>query len=679
MAVDLRPFEAAFPDEVREAIELARAAHGPAVDWVLAKYPRHQIDAAVALLRTGPPELAGWCAGITMFGDSSRVIAGIIDREGLYAAIPHVLDAFAAGINARVKPTKHQWGSIERLANRNSTASPGFLAMLPAAVCQVAPIARAHACRIAAMLGDPAREVLLAAQATAAPREREKLDAALETFVAAPVESTAESALLRRLLAAWRTTRDPALEPAIARLGRMLAIMRGPLLSKQQAYYETEGIWLRRARDRDPADLDVLLDVPLPRFGDAHARLYQLAKRDPDPRLARLLDLALAYRNEGAKLFDRIANTLASHIASPALRDRLDAIERLGPRHAAAIAELREAIPTARPADPALLAEAEVATRVRAELEALHVQAARHPEDLGLRAVLADALQSAGDPRGEFIALQLAIANGATDPRLQRRAALLLDAHFAIWTAELPGLVRDRSRFESGFLVAAQFEGTPQGLELSAGRPIWGTVEELEFAQRDIRLGPIAHGAPHLHTITSGHNEPLHLLEATGPHPAVRAVGCLYSSWLPDQRDRLPDLAVVGGMWSGANALAEFRAAIPRARAFGLDALVWFDNVDFSSYDGTLELRFTLTRRRGGAFRPAGWAVRIPLAGPIQLAWSGPHDAPDFEPDLRSLLDHAARLGRGPCELYLPSPMTCPSDLEVAPGRPIDLTAANRT
>jgi uncharacterized protein (TIGR02996 family) len=460
----------------------------------------------------------------------------------------------------------------------------------------------------------------------------------------------------------------------------MLAIMRGPLTSRPQAsYYEAEGIWLRRARDRDPADLDVLLDVPLPWFGDAHARIDQLAKRDPDPRLARLLDLALAYPNEGAKLFDRIANVLASHVASPGLRDRLDAIERLGPRHAAAIAELREAIPASRPADPALLAEAEAATRVRAELDALHVQVASHPEDLGLRAVLADALQSAGDPRGEFIALQLAIANGATDPKLHRRVALLLDAHFAIWTEELPGLASDGSRFESGVLVAARFEGTPQGLALSAGRPVWSTVEELDLSLRDLELGPIVRGAPRLHTITSGHDEPLHLLEASGPHPAVRAVGCLFSGWLPSQRDRLPNLAVVGGVWSGATALAEFRAAIPSARAFGLDALLWFDSVDFSSFDGTLELRFTLTRRRGGAFRPAGWAVRIPLAGPVQLAWSGPEDAPDFEPDLRSLLDHAARLGRGLCELYLPPSMACPGDLVVAPGRPIDLTAANRT
>ena len=252
MGVDPRPFEPAFPDAVREAVALARAGHGPAVDWVTAKYPRHQIDTALELLRSGPPELAGWFAGITMFGDRSRVIAGRIDLERLYAPIPSILDAFAAGIRANIKPTKHQWGSIERLATRNSTASLAFLSLLPAAVCQEAPIARAHACRIATLLGDPAREVLEAAQATAPPRERVKLEAALTTFVPAPVESTAELALLVRLLAEWRTTRAPALEPPIARLGRMLATMRGPLTTKQQAsYYETEGIWQRRARDRD--------------------------------------------------------------------------------------------------------------------------------------------------------------------------------------------------------------------------------------------------------------------------------------------------------------------------------------------------------------------------------------------------------------------------------------------
>ena len=688
MAVDPQPFEPAFPDGVREAFEFGQVGLGAAADWVTAKYPRNQIDAALALLRTGPPELAGWCAGITMFGDKSRVIAGTIDRERLFATIPYILDAFAAGIAANVKPTKHQWGSIERLVTRNATAGPGFVALLPAAVCQEAPIAREHACRIAALLGDPAREVLTGALATAGPRERSRLEHALATFVTEPVDATAEAELLVRLLAAWRSTRDPALEPPIARLGRMLATMRGPLITKQQAsYFEAEGIWHRRARDRDPADLDILLDVPLPWSGDVHARVELLAKGQPDPRLARLLDQALAYPNREANLFDRTVKALAFHFASPLLEPLFAAIQQRGPRHGAAIAAMREATRVPRPADPALLAEAEAATRARAQLDELYAQAARNADDLGLRAVLADALQAAGDPRGELITLQLAIAEGATDPKLHRRAAMLLDAHFATWTAELPSLSPTQSRFERGFLVRARYEGAQEGLELSAGRLIWHTIEELDVSLREATPGSVVCGAPRLRTITSSHDAPLLSLESGRVEsgrlelvrPNARAIGCLYTGWLPNDRERWPDLAVVAGVWSGGDAVGEFRLAIRRAKELGLDALVWFDSVDFSSVDGTLELRFTLTRGRGGGFRPLGWAVRIPLTGPIQLAWSGPLDAPDFEPDLRSLIQHATRLNRGPCELYLPPGLTCPADLDVVPGQPIDLTAANRT
>ena len=58
---------------------------------------------------------------------------------------------------------------------------------------------------------------------------------------------------------------------------------------------------------------------------------------------------------------------------------------------------------------------------VRTPLEAV----LQNPADLSLRAVLADALLEAGDPRGEFIALQLRAETGELPSTDERRSESL--------------------------------------------------------------------------------------------------------------------------------------------------------------------------------------------------------------------------------------------------------------
>jgi uncharacterized protein (TIGR02996 family) len=69
------------------------------------------------------------------------------------------------------------------------------------------------------------------------------------------------------------------------------------------------------------------------------------------------------------------------------------------------------------------------------------------PDDDGLRLVYADYLEEHGDPRGEFIRVQCALAHlPANDPRfetLKRREQALWEQHGASWTAPLAGLVSD--------------------------------------------------------------------------------------------------------------------------------------------------------------------------------------------------------------------------------------------
>src|SRR4051794_15977577 len=85
--------------------------------------------------------------------------------------------------------------------------------------------------------------------------------------------------------------------------------------------------------------------------------------------------------------------------------------------------------------------------------ETLIEQIIARPDDLDLRLVLADHLQLAGDPRGELMALQCAIARAAGDERarLRKRVADLLQV------TELGALDRDGMRVEwrYGFVYSA--------------------------------------------------------------------------------------------------------------------------------------------------------------------------------------------------------------------------------
>jgi uncharacterized protein (TIGR02996 family) len=76
-------------------------------------------------------------------------------------------------------------------------------------------------------------------------------------------------------------------------------------------------------------------------------------------------------------------------------------------------------------------------------------QVAEFPEDLGPRAVLADALLERGDPRGELITLQCAEITYVTRPRIQQ----LIEQHWETWLGELTAILDpDVTRFERGVL-----------------------------------------------------------------------------------------------------------------------------------------------------------------------------------------------------------------------------------
>jgi uncharacterized protein (TIGR02996 family) len=96
------------------------------------------------------------------------------------------------------------------------------------------------------------------------------------------------------------------------------------------------------------------------------------------------------------------------------------------------------------------------------------------PSELHTRMVYADALSEAGDPRGEFIALQCAGGN------TEREHALLAE-HGVAWLGRLAPLL-DSTVYVCGFLHSAWVKKVPRPkLLASVGDPMWSTVAQLRF------------------------------------------------------------------------------------------------------------------------------------------------------------------------------------------------------
>ena len=94
------------------------------------------------------------------------------------------------------------------------------------------------------------------------------------------------------------------------------------------------------------------------------------------------------------------------------------------------------------------------------------------PADAALRSVYADALMTAGDPRGELIAVESALDRPGA---LERRAALR-DAHARTWWPELPA---HRIRTERGFATAISV--SPERLDSCARLFATEPIEEVEL------------------------------------------------------------------------------------------------------------------------------------------------------------------------------------------------------
>jgi uncharacterized protein (TIGR02996 family) len=110
------------------------------------------------------------------------------------------------------------------------------------------------------------------------------------------------------------------------------------------------------------------------------------------------------------------------------------------------------------------------------ELTALFERVAQVPDDDAPRLVMADLLLERGDPRGEFLSLQLAQAAGDSSARTKGRLKILEGRHARGWLP--PGVDAATAEFRRGFLVSATLVGSTNPLHRE-----WGAIEELHLTR----------------------------------------------------------------------------------------------------------------------------------------------------------------------------------------------------
>lgn len=361
--------------------------------------------------------------------------------------------------------------------------------------------------------------------------------------------------LLASLRALWDETRDAEVARMIDRVGKSYAesLPAWPF----QWTAGTRSDWAEAAASRDPVLLSHLLDSRWPEpFRQVGERLRLLQGWPPDPRLAEGL-LGVIERwlaREAAEREAIPAETLAQAIALLGAHEDPRTVERarpLGGRSGlrlfvppvevrAISEEERQLLRTLRLPSAEALTEAELVATVEA-----------HPDDDGPRLVLAEWLSAQGDPRGEFIALQVAMAHGQANPAQLRRERALWREHGARWTsafeATTVGATRRVLEFRRGFPAVASLQGfttdvRSEGLEESS---LWRTVAELSVGGSFSRAFPWKRLWDNVPT--------LEVLELRGPMPERELLNGIPGTlrilaWDQSWRSPIPDLGLLDGL-----------------------------------------------------------------------------------------------------------------------------------
>lgn len=305
------------------------------------------------------------------------------------------------------------------------------------------------------------------------------------------------ASLLDEALALFARTRNSALTPVIIDLGeRALAGFEPPVLRKNIDFHRE---WLRRVGDSQSrswglkslmAQLPKLLDGKEHPSGEridaVTERVEAYESVAPDPRIVHTLLALLELQPPNFNGWDPVvARLFAKHgdeTAQAALREAAPHFwnaEHYGDDLDLSSLKFAKALPLSA-AEKAKFPAPKVVVQPNAERLWQAVYDA--PDDDAPREVLSDFLQEQGDPRGEFIALQLREHRGeATDADIARAQALTKE-HGKAWLGPLRPIV-SRAEMRRGFLwrieLAGSWDAKPKVWQALASHPSLATVEEL--------------------------------------------------------------------------------------------------------------------------------------------------------------------------------------------------------
>jgi uncharacterized protein (TIGR02996 family) len=358
------------------------------------------------------------------------------------------------------------------------------------------------------VLADGDVELLLGgsvATSALAPAPPKKKAARSLAALAAAAEQGDWKAALAGLLAIWRAAPNVALADEIVRIGARVAP-------------DAEGVakaWDKLAADPDPATIDALLATVRDKGSvKARPRLETMADWPADPRVDRWVAQQYAeppLTSTGARpywtrlqpLLAEISDATAIATIAKARKGyrEIDAHQVFMKAHVdRAIDKLPVVaeVPVSAE-DRALLARIAKAGEARPRASAkradeLLADVLANPADDGLRAVLADALQEAGDPRGELIALQL---DPAESRDKTKRIAQIIKASRKQLLGPLDAALGADVGFTKGFLSHAPLKkqtsnAVENAIKRSVGHPLWATVEHLEGpGDWDVAVHPV--------------------------------------------------------------------------------------------------------------------------------------------------------------------------------------------
>lgn len=350
--------------------------------------------------------------------------------------------------------------------------------------------------------------------------------------MAAPPSPKQASAELERLLEWWAAHRDLRLVPLIDQLSELAlppeARELGPLDEAQWLAGAAEASLAVRALYLRSLSRDCKLRMMTP-------RLELIAEWAPDPRVgAALLDMVetLPWVSTSSRKMWRVLFDLLRTLEDPrslALAERyapnpgsnspsvakyftraLDKASRglrersWPPLPAGALAkleQLRTRLDALRPAPAKPSAPGSVD-----ELLAALGRTTSEEELL----VLADGLQTRGDPRGELITLQIAAQHGrATKAQLARIKAILKQHHGELLGPLAPILLKKNLLYRSGFVHRAEAKATVRdhALELAMTSPLVRRIESLR-ARVPVLLAPGFVGLRHARSLEGVANLP---------------------------------------------------------------------------------------------------------------------------------------------------------------------------